>query len=147
MGLRDVRQKITELLAGQKFGILATLGKGYPYQSIVAFTVMGGMKYILFATRRSTSKYRNLQKSLQVSVFIDDRSNRESDIHAATGITALGDAAELSGAAHSRSRTLFIGKHPALKDFLLDHDCALFKIKVRAYYVVLNFQEVTQIRM
>ena len=148
MGVRDVRRKITELLAAQKFGILATLGrKGYPYQSIVAFTATGGMKYILFATFRSTSKYRNLQKSRQVSVFIDDRSNRESDLHAAAGMTALGDAAELSGDSYDRSRVLLIRKHPALKEFLLDPDCAVFRIKVRTYQVVLNFQEVTQIQM
>ena len=144
---KDVRKKIEKLLTGQKLGILATLGKDYPYQSIVAFSGSGDMKHILFATKRATSKYKNLKDRAQVSIFIDNRSNQEADFLDAIGMTALGDARELRGASSRKFTGLFLRKHPSLGGFLSSPDCALFMIKVKVYYVVWHFQEVMEVRM
>ncbi|MBF0387872.1 MAG: pyridoxamine 5'-phosphate oxidase family protein [Candidatus Omnitrophica bacterium] len=147
MNIKDVRKKIAKLLIEQKLGVLATLGKDHPYQSIVAFSASRDMKHILFATKRATSKYKNLKDKAQVSVFIDNRSNQESDFSDATGMTAIGDARELNGAARKKSMGLFIRKHPALAEFLASPDCALFMIKVRVYYVVWHFHQVREVRI
>jgi general stress protein 26 len=77
--MRLQRKIIADLLITQKLGILATLGQAYPYQNIVAFAAGGDLKNILFATRRSTGKYRNLKSRKRAAIFIDDRSNRETD--------------------------------------------------------------------
>lgn len=144
---RSQRKTIAGLLAAQKLGILATLGQAYPYQNIVAFAASGDLKNILFATRRATAKYRNLKSRKKVAIFIDDRSNRETDFQQATGITALGGARELRGRDRERSAKLFLRKHPSLREFLSAPDCAMFAIRVRAYYVVLRFQDVFEARM
>jgi hypothetical protein len=144
---RSQRTIIADLFSAQKLGILATLGLAYPYQNIVAFAASGDLKNILFATRRSTSKYKNLKSRKRVAIFIDDRSNRESDFQQATGITALGAAQELRGRGREKSARLFLRKHPSLREFLAAPDCALFSIRVRAYYVVLHFQDVVKVRM
>ena len=144
---RSQRKTIADLLTVQKLGILATLGKAYPYQNIVAFAASGDLKNILFATRRSTSKYKNLKSRKRVAIFVDDRSNRETDFQQATGITALGAALELRGLGRDKFAKLFLRKHPYLREFLLASDCALFTIRVRAYYVVLHFQDVIEVRM
>lgn len=147
MNSRIIRKKIAKLLIEQKLGILATSGKKYPYQSIVAFSASRDMKYILFATKRATSKYKNLEDRNQVSIFIDNRSNQEADFIDATGMTVLGDAQELNGADARKHMKTFTRKHPSLRHFLSDVDCALFRIRVRVYYVVVKFQEVTEFRM
>jgi nitroimidazol reductase NimA-like FMN-containing flavoprotein (pyridoxamine 5'-phosphate oxidase superfamily) len=147
MDKQAILKKIAGLLTGQKFGVLATLGKDYPYGSMVAFSNSRDMKQILFATKRATSKYKNLKDRPQVSIFIDNRSNQEADLESAIGLTALGDARELSGKEHGKRGKVFLLKHPYLRDFLTASDCALFLIKVRAYYVVLNFQEVHEVIM
>lgn len=147
MHAKNVRKKIATLLTGQKLGILATLGKDYPYQSIVAFAGSRDMKHILFATKRATSKYRNLKDRSKVSVFIDNRSNRETDFIDAIGMTALGDARELHKAARKKLAAFFLRKHPSLEGFLASPDCALFSIKVRAYYVVWHFHQVMEVRV
>jgi len=144
---RSQRTIIADLLSAQKLGILATLGQAYPYQNIVAFAASGDLKNILFATRRSTSKYKNLKNRKRVAIFIDDRSNRESDFQQATGITALGAAQELRGRGREKSARLFLRKHPSLREFLAAPDCALFTIRVRSYYVVVRFQDVVEVRM
>jgi hypothetical protein len=144
---RSQRNTIADLLTAQKLGILATLGRVYPYQNIVAFAAGGDLKNILFATRRSTGKYGNLKSRKRAAIFIDDRANRETDFQQATGITALGDARELRGRERERSAALFLRKHPSLREFISAPDCALFAIRVRAYYVVLHFQDVFEVRM
>jgi len=128
-------------------GILATLGQDYPYQNIVAFAAGRDLKTIVFATRRATSKYRNLKRRKRVAMFIDDRANREADFHDATGITALGVAAETRGESRSRAMKLLRRRHPYLKEFLVAPDCAVFAITVRSYIVVLHFQEVLEVRV
>jgi hypothetical protein len=144
---RSQRKTVADLLAAQMLGILATLGPAYPYQNIVAFAASSDLKNILFATKRSTGKYRNLKSRNRVAIFIDDRSNRETDFQRATGITAVGAARELSGRNRERSAKLFLRKHPYLREFISAPDCALFAIRVRAYYVVLHFQDVFEVRM
>ena len=141
---RALRKKIADLLGGQKLGILATQGQTHPYQNIVAFAAGRDLKNIWFATRRETSKYRNLKRRKQVSIFIDDRSNRAADFQEATGITALGLAGELCGQRRQRSMKLLRERHPHLKEFLEAPDCAFFEIRVRTYVVVLHFQEVIE---
>jgi len=144
---RSQRKIIADLLSAQKLGILATLGQAYPYQNIVAFAASGDLKNILFATRRSTSKYNNLKSRKRVAIFIDDRSNREADFQRATGITAIGSALELRGRVRDKFARLFLRKHPSLSEFLSASDCALFAIRVRSYYVVRHFQDVFEVRM
>jgi len=142
-----MRKTIAGLLDAQKLGILATLGQTYPYQNIVAFAASADLKNIVFATKRSTSKYKNLKNRKRVAIFIDDRSNRETDFQKTTGVTALGGALELRGLGREKFAKLFLRKHPYLQEFLLASDCALFSITVRAYYVVLHFQDVVEVRM
>jgi general stress protein 26 len=144
---RALRKKISGLLDGQKLGILATLGPSYPYQNIVAFAASGDLKSIWFATRRATSKYRNLKRRKRVAVFFDDRLNREADFHDATGITALGVAGETRGESRARAMKLLGRRHPYLKEFLAAQDTAVFAITVRSYVVVLHFQEVIEVRV
>ena len=105
------------------------------------------MKHILFATKRATRKYKDLKDKVQVSVFIDNRSNQEADFSDATGMTALGDARELADTSKKKFMRPFLRKHPYLEGFLSSPDCALFMIKVKVYYVVWHFHEVLEVRI
>ena len=144
---RALHKKISGLLNGQKLGILATLGRAYPYQNIVAFAAGRDLKSICFATRRATSKYRNLKRRKRVAIFIDDRSNREADFQDATGLTALGSAGEKRGEGRAKAARLLLRRHPYLKEFLAAPDCAIFVISVRTYIVVLHFEQVVEVRV
>lgn len=144
---RALRKKISGLLDGQKLGILATLGPSYPYQNIVAFAAARDLKSIVFATRRATSKYRNLKRRKRVAIFFDDRVNRVADFQEATGVTALGIAGEARGEGRARTARLLRRRHPLLREFLAAPDCAIFVIRVRAYIVVWHFQEIIEVRV
>ena len=144
---RALRKKIAGMLDGQKLGILATQGRSYPYQNIVAFAAGRDLKTIVFATRRGTSKYGHLTRCRRVAVFVDDRANREADFQDATGITALGAAGETRGKERARSARLLLRRHPFLKEFLAEPDCAVFVVRVRVYVVVLRFEKVIEVRV
>ncbi|MCU0236988.1 MAG: pyridoxamine 5'-phosphate oxidase family protein [Acidobacteria bacterium] len=144
---RALRKRIAGLLGRQKLGILATQGRTYPYQNIVAFAAGRDLKTIVFATRRATSKYRNLKLRRRVAVFVDDRANREADFQEATGITALGMAGETRGKERARSARLLLRRHPFLKEFLAAPDCAVFAVRVRVYVLVLRFEKVIEARV
>ncbi len=142
----EVRKKLRHLFKTQNLGILATLGKTFPYQSIVAFAATEDLKNILFSTRRMTSKYRNLKKSPKVSIFIDNRSNSENDFQDAIGLTAIGNANELRGSEREKAISLFVRRHPSLEKFVSSSGNSIFIVKVRVFYMVMKFQEVVEIR-
>ena len=79
-------------------------------------------------------------------MFIDDRSNRENDFYDALGLTAVGNANELSGPQREKAMSKFIKRHPCLEEFVSTPNSAIFIVRVRVYFLVMNFQEVIEIR-
>jgi nitroimidazol reductase NimA-like FMN-containing flavoprotein (pyridoxamine 5'-phosphate oxidase superfamily) len=136
---------LRDLLHSQKLAALATHREGQPYGSLVSFVSTEDMKQIVFATTRSTRKYENLTADPRVAMLIDNRSNRDADIHEATAVTATGRAEELAGEEKELFLRLYLDKHPYLRDFVTSPTCALLRIQVQTYYLVNRFQEVTEL--
>ena len=51
--------EIQRVLDTRRFAILATQSDGQPHTSLMAFTPMDGIRYLIVATYRDTLKYRN----------------------------------------------------------------------------------------
>jgi hypothetical protein len=143
----ELLAKLQRLLAVQKFGILATLGEVYPYQSIVAFAKAQGLKRLFFATRRDTMKFANLVQRPRVTLFLDDRSNSDADLMTAVGVTAVGKVGVLAGAARTRAAKTYLRRHPNLANFLAAPECALCMLEVKAYYLVTRFQDTAKLAL
>jgi hypothetical protein len=79
----------------------------------------------------------------QVSMVIDNRSNKECDFREAMAVTATGKVGEIVGPERERFETLYLKKHPALVDFTHSPAYALLKIEVETYYIVRQFQQVS----
>jgi len=139
--------RIKTVLKGQGLGILATRGKVYPYQNIVSYSVSGDLKTMTFATSRATMKYANILRCPHVAIFVDNRKNTEQDLIDAVGITALGDAEELSGAEERRWKRTLTARHPYLEEFVSTPGVALFAVRVKVYYAVSRFQDVEELVM
>ncbi|OGP64251.1 MAG: hypothetical protein A2170_11075, partial [Deltaproteobacteria bacterium RBG_13_53_10] len=110
----------------------------------VAFAATEDLKYILFATIRSTRKYSNLSKNPRVAMVIDNRTNKEIDFETAVAVTAVGTVRELE---KDRFVDLYLSRHPHLRHFVTSPGCALLGMEVESYYIVRQFQNVTQFRM
>ena len=134
-----------QLLEKQSLGVLATQGMKFPYSSLVGFAAAADIKTLFFATIRDTRKYQNIRKHSQVSMLIDSRNNQVGDFKDAQALTALGTARDEDGPSKGKNESLYLKKHPYLRDFLQDPGCAFMRLDVLRYILVSRFQEAIEI--
>jgi len=137
---------LKDLLMTQRFAVLATLSDRQPYTSLIAFAVSEDLRYIIFATERSTGKFSNMQSNSGAALLVDNRSNSQSDLTGATAVTALGTAGETGAERHKQMKSIFLRKHPSLADFLEKSGTALITVKVTDY-IVAGFSGAERIRV
>lgn len=142
-----LRHTIRTLLDSQIQAVLATQRDRQPYTSLMAFVATADLRRVVFATYRATQKYANLLANPRASLLIDSRRNAETDYRHAVAISAQGVVCEVDAARRAELRQLYLNKHPWLRDFVADDDCALLQLDVECYYVVSQFQNVAELRM
>jgi len=143
----QLKKLLRALFRSQLFAAMATQQLTRPYNNLVAFAATDDLKNIIFATKRATNKYSNLLSNSNVSMLIDNRTNQDSDFRNAVAVTAVGTAEEVRDSQIDELRSLYLIKHHNLEKFVHSPDSALFKIKVKRYYVVRNFQQVMELKV
>ena len=143
----STRQAIRQLLNHQQLGVLSTVGNQSPYASLVAFAVSEDDEHLFFVTSRNTRKYANITTNAQVSLLVHNSGNRPEDFELASAVTAIGTAAPVSPDMLDDARTIYLSKHPNLKNFVADSGSELVDIKVESYILVAHFQLVTEYRI
>lgn len=142
-----VEETIRTLFKTQKLAVLSTHDSGQPYASLVAFVASEDLRYLYFATARTTRKYHNLDIDPRVAMLMDSRSNLDSDIHTAIAVTATGTAAEVLEQDKDDRVELYLSRHPYLQDFIRAESCALIQVAVKTYYLVTRFQQVMELHV
>jgi nitroimidazol reductase NimA-like FMN-containing flavoprotein (pyridoxamine 5'-phosphate oxidase superfamily) len=142
-----VKNILKKLFSDQKFAVLSTITKigEQPYTNLVAFAATDDLKRILFSTRRSTRKFENLFSNNKVSMLIDNRSNKEEDLHKAKAVTIIGTVREVKDNKKEISAKILIKKHPYMIDFLSSPTTAILEIDVEKYILVRRFQHVVEL--
>jgi nitroimidazol reductase NimA-like FMN-containing flavoprotein (pyridoxamine 5'-phosphate oxidase superfamily) len=143
----EFREHLGTLFREQRLAVLSTQQDGQPYASLVAFVPGEDFRHLYFATPSTTRKYANLKAESRVALLINSSENQVSDFHRAVSVTAVGRAAELEGRKKAAVRELYLDRHPYLTDFIESPTCALIDVAVAAYYMVRNFQNVTELHM
>jgi uncharacterized pyridoxamine 5'-phosphate oxidase family protein len=125
---------LREIVSTQYFAVLNTIGQGLPHSNLVSFAATEDLKSLIFVTGRNTRKYRNVQDNHNVSLLIDNRTNRPSDTSQAIAIAAIGIARE---ATDNRSllRDILLARHPQLRQFVEAPDSAIMLVTIRKYIV------------
>mgnify|MGYP001556072461 FL=1 len=143
----ELEHLIRELIESQKLAVLGTQNEGQPYANLVAFAPSDDLKSLYFVTARATRKYANIEADARVTVLIDNRSNEDADFSQAAAVTATGTAKEVVDAERDAVLTIYLAKHPMLKDFVQSPSCALLQIRVETYYLVRRFQNVMELHI
>jgi uncharacterized pyridoxamine 5'-phosphate oxidase family protein len=138
----QLKNKIKELLEQQKLAVLATQGKKYPYNTLVAYAFSEDLRYIFFATRKHTRKYNNIMKHHHVSMLIDSRTNNVTDFEDAVALTVMGKMVNTTPLEHEG---LFLNRFPHLKNFIEDPATTIMTLKIDKYIYVQRFQEVLEL--
>jgi len=131
------------VINSQYFAVLNSMGEGLPYSNLISFAVTGDLKTLVFVTDRNTRKYRNMQENSNISLLIDNRTNRPADISQAIAVTVTGTVQEETDK-KGRLRFVFLNRHPQLEEFLDDPGNALMTIRVREY-IIAGFKETQRI--
>lgn len=136
---------VRQLLTSQQVAVLATHDQGKPYATLVGFSVSPNLKYIFFATSRSTRKFANIKADDRVAMTIDDRTHAAADFYDAVGVTACGRATEVSKSDRNPALRQFLKKHPHLEEFVMSPNCAFLRVRVEKYVMVRRFQDVVEL--
>lgn len=142
----QVLSRLSELFANQRLAVLATVSDGQPHCNIVAFMHSEDLRQIFFATTRDSRKYQSLVRHPEISMLVDSRGNNPSDFEHAVAVTIDGVARDLRGQ-KSAFVELYASKHPTLREFVSQPDCALVCLEVTRYKFVSHFQNVQVIEM
>ena len=127
---------IQSVLDANRFAILATQDDGQPHTSLMAFTPMDGIRYLIVATYRNTLKHCNIMKNNRVAILVENRKESGYATHRDLVLTAHGIASELRSGDHEAAAQAHLSRHSDLSEFLLSPDCVLLRIAVTAYEVV-----------
>jgi general stress protein 26 len=141
------RKRLGELFRSQNLATLSTHHAGQPYASLVAFVASDDLNQIFFATPKTTRKYANIVADGRVAVMVNSSMNQASDFHRAISVTAVGKAKDVTGKDKQRILGQYLAKHPYLEDFVKSPTCALVQVSVDSYYMVKNFQNVTELHL
>jgi nitroimidazol reductase NimA-like FMN-containing flavoprotein (pyridoxamine 5'-phosphate oxidase superfamily) len=144
-GSVSVPERLRILNKTQMHAVLATDSDGHPYPSLIAYALTFDMKGIVFATPKSTRKYKNILKNRCVSLLIDTRSNTEKDYMDAESITILGNAYPVRrGKKWSELAEILKKKHPRLISFIDSPETALVYIEIITCIHVTEFQTISE---
>jgi len=138
---KQVKSKIKELLTEQKFAVLATHTRNYPYTSLVGFAASEDLSYLIFAVSRESRKYSYMVENNIVSMLIDDRKNEPGDFRQASAVTIMGEI-ETIDINRQQYYHLLEKKNPFLNEFLSHPSTVIIKVHVLKYFLVTEFQEV-----
>ena len=145
--IQQLKETIKRILDSQKLAVLATQRDGRPYGSLVAFAATHDLKTVLFATTRATRKYANLLKNTEVAMVIDTRTNQTADFADAAAVTVLGDVKESGGHERQELGSIYLDKHPYLREFIESPTTALLRVNVKTYIMVNRFQNVQELHV
>jgi nitroimidazol reductase NimA-like FMN-containing flavoprotein (pyridoxamine 5'-phosphate oxidase superfamily) len=142
-----IRQILCDLFRSQRLGVLSTSRSGQPYASLIAFYATEDLKRFYFVTPRSTRKFRNLSEEPRISILVNSSTNQDDDFHRAIAVTMVGTAGEIDLSAKPRVLESYLIKHPYLEDFVRSPTSAMVEVYVKSYYMVQNFQHVTELHL
>jgi len=139
------KELLSDVIRSQYFAVLNTLGQSLPYSNLISFVISDDLRSLVFVTGRGTRKYANIQENSNVSILIDNRTNRPSDVAQAIAVTAIGTAREERDN-RSAWRDLFLARHPQLRQFTDASDNAIMLVTV-GEYIIAGFDETQRVAM
>jgi len=135
---------LRQVLTTQYFAVLNTVGEGLPHSNLVSFAVTHDLGSLVFVTGRDTRKYTNMRENRDVSLLVDNRSNRPADVSEAVAVEVIGTAHEETG--NSSLKALLIDRHPQIRPFIEALESAIMVVRVKEY-IISGFDETERVFM
>jgi nitroimidazol reductase NimA-like FMN-containing flavoprotein (pyridoxamine 5'-phosphate oxidase superfamily) len=143
MKMSQPEKILKEVIRNQYFAVLNTIGEGSPYSNLVSFAITDDLRSLIFITDRNTRKFRNIRGNGNISLLIDNRSNRPSDISQAIAVTVIGTAHEERDKKNSL-KDIFLARHPKLRQFVDNPSNAMILMAV-SEYIIASFDKTQRV--
>lgn len=138
----NIKTYIEDVFKANKLAVLATEGNGQPHASLVAITPIDDFVHLIFATYRSTRKYKNLINNGKIAILFENRFINNLNQKETTALTAYGYAKEVNKDEYNMALQTHVLKHPSQSAFVFSTDCAVFLVVVEAYQLVLGIDDI-----
>jgi nitroimidazol reductase NimA-like FMN-containing flavoprotein (pyridoxamine 5'-phosphate oxidase superfamily) len=145
MTLTELEPLLRDLFATQLYAVLGTQSAETVTLNLMAFAATSDLRALILVTERATTKYANLQSEPRVSLLVDSRSNQGSDTQTALALTVDGLAEEVAGPEREQLALRLLARHPLLDTFVHSPTCALFRVHVMRYELVLGLYDVREV--
>jgi len=130
-------ERMKRLVKENDICVLATAADNRPHCSLMAYACDDTGLEILMATKRDSTKYRNLTNNPSVSLLIDTRAENPGKERSQTkALTVAGRCEGVPLAAVSDGMKRLQERHPHLKDLLKEPDVALFVVKAESFLLL-----------
>lgn len=126
-----MRKDIFDMIASNRFCVLATAADDAPHCSLMSYACSDDCRELYMATQKSTKKYDNLRKNPTVSLLVDSRQSDSTRPLRALTITGTYLGAYPSSEKPDL-RNRLIERHPDLNSFINDDQTEIVVIKIRA---------------
>jgi len=138
----NIKTYIEDVFQANKLAVLATEGNGQPHASLVAITPIDDFVHLIFATYRSTRKYKNLINNGKIAILFENRFINNLNQKETTALTAYGYAKEVNKDEYNMALQTHVLKHPSQSEFVSSTECAVFLVVVEAYQLVLGIDDI-----
>jgi len=138
----QIKEYVQQVLLTNRFAVLATESQHQPYTSFIAITAINDFTELVFATYKNTNKYTNLTNNEKVSILFEYRNEKENSIREITILTAYGKANEVKADDSDEIQKVHLLQHKEMYEFIKSKDCALFRVKVEKYQLVLGIEDI-----
>jgi len=144
----EIQDTIQGVLERNRLAVLATQLNGQPHTSLIAFTSFEGLRFLAFATYRSTLKYKSILEDRRVAILIEDRDGDAAGLSdQGLVLTAIGEAIKTSGEDRQAHIMKHLARHPELEKFLMSTDCEFVLVGIHSYQVVRGIDDVQRYRI
>ncbi len=144
---KEFLDQVGRLLASQRVGVLATIYRHTPHQSLIAYIHSQDLHDIFFVTPKYTRKVEAMEEEPRVALLVDNRHNVESDFDACIAVTAKGTVVKLSEQPPPPFISHYLDRHPYLEEFVASPSCSYYRIRVQSYTLVSSFQRVEELNL
>jgi len=144
----EIQDTIRRVLERNRFAVLSTQFKGQPHASFIAFTPLEGLRFLAFATYRSTLKFKSILEDRRVAILIEDREgDATSGSDLSLVLTAIGEAIDTPAEDRQAHIMAHLARHPNLEKFLISPDCEFVLVAIHSYQVVSSIDDVRWYRI
>lgn len=144
----EIEDTIRCVLERNRLAVLSTQLNGQPHASLVAFTPLEGLKFLAFATYRSTLKYKSILEDKRLAILIEDRDGDTTRLlDQKLFLTAIGEAIKTPADVRQAYIMTHLARHPDLENFLISPDCEFVLVAIHSYQVVSSINDVRWYRL